>query len=180
MMLSARSWAYIKRVEGGFVNDPDDPGGATKYGVTQVEYDRWLKNRDMPHRAVERITETEAQVFYAERYWGPGHCSQLPWPINLAHFDACVNLGKPPAFVRSNKILQRAINDTGLDTLVIDGLVGAKTLAAVNMHPALNVLLDHYLWRRIEYYLTLRHRRVGKRFMATWLWRLYILREETQ
>jgi lysozyme family protein len=174
-MISEAVWSYLHRVEGGFVNDPDDPGGATKYGVTQKEYDRWA----MVTRSVEELTTVEARAFYADRYWYPGYCHELPREIALAHFDACVNLGKPEnGFKRSVRILQLAVNDTGLDTLVVDGIIGSRTLDAISTHPALHAIVNSYMWRRVEYYVRLRNRRVGKKFMGVWMWRLCILRKE--
>ena len=93
--------------EGGYVNHPADPGGATNLGITQNVYSRWLSDNGMQNKAVRGITRDEAQKIYYERYWLPNITSDMPDLIKLNHFDACVNHGRGHAV----KFLQGSNND---------------------------------------------------------------------
>lgn len=103
--------------EGGYVNNPADPGGATKYGISKRQY---------PHLDIEHLTLDQARAIYLRDYWGPGGCDTVPEPIRLHLFDAAVHSG-PKAAV---KLLQHAVGE------VEDGILGPRTLAAVNSMPA--------------------------------------------
>lgn len=116
-----RALAFVLRWEGGYVNDPDDPGGATNKGVTQKVYDAFRGKGN--ERDVKLIEDSEVATIYRTRYWAAGGCDALPWPISLAHMDACVNTGVGQA----NKLLARS--GTQFDRLLMerirfyDGLV---------------------------------------------------------
>ncbi len=60
----AAALPFILRWEGGYVNDPDDPGGATNKGVTQRIYDDWRKRQGLPPRDVRQLEEAELQAIY--------------------------------------------------------------------------------------------------------------------
>lgn len=64
-------------------NDPDDPGGSTRWGISQ----RYHQDVD-----VLRLTREQAIEIYRREYWNP-NCQELPWPISALHFDTCVNPG---------------------------------------------------------------------------------------
>lgn len=69
---------------GGLVNDPDDPGGLTKWGISKRAY---------PHLDIANLTRQQAEVIYFKDYWALLGCVALPWPLQLVHFDAGVNHG---------------------------------------------------------------------------------------
>lgn len=96
----------------GYVNDPDDTGGETKFGIAQN------KNPDI---CVETLTMVDAQKIYFERYWLAAKCDRIASPLSLLHFDTAVNMGVGAAA----KLLQTALG------LVADGVIGPKTLAAI-------------------------------------------------
>jgi lysozyme family protein len=83
---------FTLRWEGGYVNDPDDPGGATNKGITQATYTAWRSAKGMPSRPVRDITDDEVQVIYRERYWTPV-AGSLPAPLDVVAFDTAVNCG---------------------------------------------------------------------------------------
>lgn len=106
--------------EGGFVNHPKDPGGATMRGVTQKVYDRWRVKRGLPVRPVRQIEEDELQAIYRLQYWDLVHGDRLPAGLDAAVFDFAVNSGA----TRATQELQRVL---GLRT---DGNMGAVTIDA--------------------------------------------------
>ena len=98
--------------EGGYVNDPKDPGGETKFGVSKRAY---------PGEDIAGLTLERAKALYLRDYWDVIHADELPKHVRFAVFDAAVNSGVRQAI----KWLQRAVgvND--------DGVIGHKTLSAV-------------------------------------------------
>jgi len=104
--------------EGGakITKDKDDPGGTTKYGISQKAY---------PTMDIESLTEDDAKYIYFNDYWNPSKASHLPLKIRYIYFDMVVNMGKS----RAVKILQRALNSRG-SKLKIDGGIGKNTLNA--------------------------------------------------
>ncbi len=159
----------ILKHEGGYVNDPDDPGGATNKGIIQKTYDAWRRSKGLRQKAVRGISDNEVESIYHERYWVVGKCDALPWPASLAHFDACVNHGPKNAA----KLLQRAAGVTD------DGAIGPLTLAAVaamNRRPLVNGML----WARLAFYEAIARRRpASRKFLLAWLSRVNHLRELT-
>ncbi len=113
--------------EGGYVDHPSDPGGATNKGVTQGTYDAWRKRKGQPRRHVREIDEAEVMQIYFEGYWRAGNCHRMPnEAVALVLFDACVNHGAGPAM----KFIQRG---AGLSPQDVDGAFGPRTLRAVEM-----------------------------------------------
>ena len=107
--------------EGGYVDNPADPGGATNEGVTQATYDRFRVSRGELNQSVELISDDEVAAIYSQMYWLLGHCQDLPLKLAVCHFDWCVNHGVSGAI----KTLQVAL---GVNS---DGIFGAGTTAAV-------------------------------------------------
>lgn len=71
-------------VEGGYVNDPKDPGGETKFGCSKRRY---------PQEDIANLTLDRAKFLFQRDYWNPHHCEFLPWPEALLVFDTSVNGG---------------------------------------------------------------------------------------
>lgn len=74
----------VLKTEGGYVNDPDDSGGETKYGISQAAY---------PSLDIKKLTQDDARAIYREDYWNAIKADQLPEDIREAAFDAAVNHG---------------------------------------------------------------------------------------
>lgn len=70
-------------VEGGYVNDPKDPGGETKFGISK---------RAFPGEDIKNLTRERAEVLYYQHYWLP-YTGGIDWPLNLCVFDCAVNQG---------------------------------------------------------------------------------------
>ena len=78
-----RAVAIILHLEQGYVNDPDDPGGETKYGISKRTY---------PNEDIKNLTPERATAIYRADFWLP-ECEVLPWPLALYVFDVSVNSG---------------------------------------------------------------------------------------
>ena len=175
--------AVILKEEGGFVNDPADPGGATNFGITQKTYDKFLfEIGTKPKTTVEDITPAEVRAIYHNDYWLSGSCDGIEsYPVALIHFDGCVNSGVKSA----GKLLQRAINevhismigDTSKPVLTVDGMVGPLTIEKANLCPS------HYLFMiiwaaRIAYYRKISDGNTQlRKFLRNWIVRMEHVKE---
>jgi lysozyme family protein len=120
-----RSLKWLDISEGGFVNDPDDPGGATNRGVTQATYDAFRRRNGVATQSVRRITDEEVRQIYRRQYWDRVQGDELPSGVDYAVFDFAVNSGVS----RAAKHLQALVR------VGQDGIIGEITLAAVEAHP---------------------------------------------
>ena len=152
--------------EGGFVNDPDDPGGATKYGVTihtmrrlGLDLDR---DGDVDVGDVRRLSRADAQAIFIEHYFHRPQIDALPVALQASVFDMYVNAG-----ANAVKILQRLLNDMG-QAVAVDGVIGPQTIAAVQaaVRAAPDHIADAYGIARRNYYLALADRRPASRKFA--------------
>lgn len=111
--------------EGGYSNRKDDLGGETKYGITKSTAKANGYTGDM-----RKLTEKQAIKIYKEGFWYKSKCQEIrSHKIAFLVFDASVNHGVNS----SAKMLQRAINRTyNQSEVVVDGIIGKKTIAAVN------------------------------------------------
>lgn len=113
--------AAVLLEEGGFVNNRNDPGGATDKGVTKAVYDAFRRAKRLPTQSVRLITDTEVREIYTAQFWTAVHGDDLPSGVNLAVFDWAVHSGVPRAIMG----LQAAIGATP------DGHYGLLTAQAV-------------------------------------------------
>jgi len=112
--------ALVLRHEGGFVHHPDDPGGATKFGITQETLSR---ARGVPATVadVRRLSKAEAAEIYRRFYWEAVRADELPPGLQLALFDLAVHSGPKRAVTLLQKVLD----------VEADGRLGPVTMAAV-------------------------------------------------
>lgn len=164
--------------EGGYVNDPVDRGGPTNMGVTAGTLKTAFERGIVQHHNVKILTRSEAAKIYEVMYWGPSKAPQMPWPLNLLHFDAAVNHGLGGAGRQLQNTLNRILGD---GTVTVDGSVGPKTLAALkpcltkpeNVRAVCLTLLEV----RKAYFLRIVERdERQKRFLKGWMNRLAKLR----
>lgn len=159
-----RALAHVLKMEGGFSDDPYDPGGPTNRGITLEVFARFKGvTIDGVSRArlvdeLKRIPNDMVREIYAVRYWAPAQCQKFSGPLALMHFDASVNHGVTGAA----RLLQRAC---GADA---DGEIGPLTLKAIAALQ-LTDLLDRYASVRRERYRALPH---FWRFGRGWLSRV--------
>jgi lysozyme family protein len=152
--------------EGGYVNDPDDPGGATKYGVT-IHTMRRLGldldgDGDVDASDVRQITIDYAVEIFVEHYCVRPGISALPEVLQASVFDMYVNAGG-----HAFRILQRLIRNMRIE-LDVDGMIGPRTIAAAHQaaDAAPEHLTDAYGIARRNYYYALGDRRVASRKYA--------------
>ena len=110
--------------EGGFVDDPDDRGGATNWGVTQAVWEDFLED-EFTSEDVKGFTREQAIELYKEEFWIPSQAEKLPAEVREVYFDMCVNHGQRNAV----KILQTCVNSKG-GNLEVDGGIGPNTIGA--------------------------------------------------
>jgi lysozyme family protein len=139
--------------DGGYVNNPADPGGETKYGISKRSY------TDVD---IAGLTEDDAKAIYQRDYWDAHQCGDMPWPVGWTLFDCAVNHGAHAAV----KWLQGALS------LPADGVLGLHTLAAATaVSEPLRVARDITLARdefaaTLSNYATFKHG-WKKRFLNT-------------
>jgi lysozyme family protein len=158
--------AEIVRREGGFVNDPDDPGGATNHGVTihtmkKLGIDLTRDGR-VDVADVKALSPTEAAEIYIRHYYQEPKLNLLPAPLQPSVFDMQVNAG-----ANATRILQRLMAAFGL-SLKDDGVIGpvtARTVARA-MELAPRHLVDAYGIARRNYYYRLGDQRPASRKYA--------------
>lgn len=152
--------------EGGFVHDPDDPGGATKYGVTLATLRRLgvdvTRDGQVDLRDVKALTTAEAVQIYIEHYHRRPGIAGLPEVLQASVFDMFVNAGRPAVH-----LLQRLLAQMGF-ACADDGVIGAETRRAAELayQAAPNHLVDAYGIARRNYYYALADARPASRKYA--------------
>lgn len=112
----------VIKLEGGFVNDPKDPGGKTKYGIS---------HKSFPYINIENLTKEQAAGIYKKHYWDPHpfYKELKSAQVVLKLFLAGINMGQKYA----NICMQRAVRS--FKYLDADGIIGEKSLEAINNIP---------------------------------------------
>ncbi len=152
--------------EGGYVNDPDDPGGATNYGVTIHTMRRLgldlTKDGVVNENDVRVLTRAHAISIFVEHYFRKPRIDRLPAPLQATVFDMYVNAG-----ANAVKILQRLLNEMRI-SVTVDGVIGPRTIAATKqaIEAAPDHLTDAYGIARRNYYYELADRRPASRKYA--------------
>jgi lysozyme family protein len=123
--------------EGGYVNDPEDPGGETNWGISKRSY---------PDLDIKALTREDAKAIYLRDFWLRGQMDKLPPSVAFQAFDFAVNSGIETALRK----LQSAVG------VADDGHIGPITLAALQaMHPAKIIML--YVAERIDFWRKLKN-----------------------
>lgn len=152
--------------EGGFVNDPDDPGGATKYGVTIHTLRRLgldlTGDGTVGVEDVRRLSRDQAVDIFITHYFQRPRITEMPEALQPTLFDMYVNAGG-----NAVKILQRLLRDMGF-VVSVDGAIGPQTLAAARAAAAPDAvaLRDAYGVARRNYYFRLADGRPASRKYA--------------
>lgn len=148
-----RSLKFVLRWEGGYVNDPDDPGGATNYGVTQKTYDFFRRLMGRAKLAVRYITLAEVGEIYKKHYWDACKLDNELWPIDIVMFDTAINCG-----------VSRAIN--------------WKRLAAITAKNDDEIAMGIIMYREEHYNNIIRNRPSQAKWRRGWMNRLESLKKE--
>lgn len=158
--------AQIVAREGGFVNDPDDPGGATKHGVTLGTLRRLGMDLTGDGRIdiadVRALTPRQAAAIFLKHYYYAPGIDRLPLCLRASVFDMYVNAG-----ANAVRILQRLLTRMGF-ACSDDGIIGPKTIAAAHAayRAAPGHLADAYAIARRDYYYALADARPASRKFA--------------
>lgn len=152
-------WA-VERVlehEGGYVNNPSDPGGETNFGISR----RFIDSVGLDVKNIKALTKTRARKIYAEHFW-LGFLDELADPVlALQVFDFGVNAGTS----RSTKLLQASVG------AYQDGAIGPKSLAAVAKHET-KEMRRRFALRVLLYYGSIANNRPELRqFQKSWIHR---------
>ena len=139
----------LLKFEGGYVNDPADPGGATNKGVTMHTFKRFAESLLHIQPTLENLknlTDDQAGVIYKHEYWDKIHGDDIAFqPLADIIFDFYVNAGS-----HATKLLQRELNTLGAH-LTVDGAIGPASIEAMK-HVDPKVLYKRYKAGRITYY----------------------------
>lgn len=127
-----RAFDLVIGAEGGYVNDPRDPGGETQFGISKRAY---------PGVDIKALTLDDAREIYRRDYWDAAQCERLPEPLAILLFDAAVNMGTRPA----TGILQRALG------VPDDGILGNLTMAAIHALDADDLAVKFCTERALRY-----------------------------
>lgn len=146
--------------EGGYVNDPRDPGGETKYGISKRSY---------PHLDIANLTREDAIAIYYRDWWqryGYGRLQDEAIATKL--LDMAVNMGPATA----HRLLQEVLVFLGYD-IAVDGIIGPQTVGATNKADPKR-LLQLLRWRAAEHYYRIAAQRTqSQAFLMGWLKRAY-------
>lgn len=126
-----QAFSVLMQHEGGLSDDPNDPGGLTRYGISQRSY---------PTLDIRNLTLEHAAQIYRQDFWGPAGCDAVPDALRMDLFDMAVNSGVRAAV----RCLQRAAGETA------DGVLGPKTLQAIQTIPS-SRLIARFNAERLEF-----------------------------
>ena len=143
----------VLKHEGGYVNDPADPGGETKYGISKRSY---------PHVNIKALTVEQAKAIYRRDFWRYDRIGNQRVATKV--FDMGVNMGSS----RAHRILQQAVRNLG-QKIAVDGKIGPKTLAATNRADAQRLLLELRALQAERYVNIVLGRPQSKKFLRGWL-----------
>jgi lysozyme family protein len=150
--------------EGGFVDDPRDPGGETRFEISRRSY---------PALDIKNLTRDAAIEIYYQDFWTMYSYDKIKDDrIAEKVFSLCVNMGPSAA----NNILQIAVNEAylqmkrqgweGFASIHVDGIIGPETLSAINQFSWPDIILDKYRVRAARYYLSLNKKQYERGWIA--------------
>lgn len=138
--------AHVLAFEGGYVNDPADPGGETNHGISKRAY---------PLLDIKNLSREQAVKIYRDRYWSEVHGDDLPEPLAIMMMDSAVNCG----ISRSVRWLQKALG------VQVDGSLGPVTLREVKLSDGLELARAVGTERERHYRMLKTWPRFGKGWM---------------
>ena len=166
MSVFDEAFELVLKFEGGYVNDPNDPGGETKYGISKKAY---------PGIDIKCLAIDQAKEIYRRDFWYPARCERIAKfspALAILHFDTAVNAGLRNAA----KILQRAINRHGFN-IKVDGIIGQITLSHLKACNQKTLIRDYAL-ERIAHYTRITKNKNLRKFLRGWIRRtLEVLNE---
>ena len=128
----------VLKSEGGWVNNPKDPGGETNLGVTKKVWEEWVGHEV---KTMKDLTPEDVAPMYQAKYWMACYANQLPVGIDYMAFDAAVNMGPG----RAVKLLQECLG------CVPDGTIGPRTMQLIDQKKPEDIV-DLYSKRKTSFY----------------------------
>ncbi|AEO41858.1 glycosyl hydrolase 108 family protein [Xanthomonas euvesicatoria pv. eucalypti] len=157
--------------EGGFVNDPVDPGGATNKGITLSTFKAYAQNLlgiEPSLANLRALTDAQAGVIYKAQYWDRLRADQIALqPLANIVFDFYVNAGN-----NAIKLLQTVLNSQTGGKLVADGRMGPATFAALASSNQQDLYARYKAGRRDYYHRLVAARPALGKFLKGWLARV--------
>jgi lysozyme family protein len=168
---------HLMSQEGSFSNDPSDRGGATNFGITIDVLRSYRGNYQLTLQDVKNLSLNEAKQIYRALYWNPLKLDQCKHRFaSIAIFDQCVNRGLHGAV----KDVQTACEKG----LLLDGVMGEKTMDAVNTTDESSFLINFACASQISYARIVTSSPDQLRFLRGWLKRthqfLYMSKKPSQ
>lgn len=158
---------YDKRIkiifenEGGYVNDKDDAGGKTNYGISTYFLRSIRSNLKR-----KNITKYIAKKLYKKYFWNRVNRDNIKsYDLSVNVFDMAVNRGVKT----SVKLLQKVLNKDYNQKLIEDGIIGKKTLSILNKIEDEKILNIYYTIERIKYYKKIGKKRNNNKFLKGWI-----------
>tara|TARA_R100000008_G_scaffold82877_1_gene67613 strand:- start:1328 stop:1807 length:480 start_codon:yes stop_codon:yes gene_type:complete len=139
--------------EGGYVNDPNDLGGETNFGISKKAY---------PDLDIKNLSRDEAKEIYRKDYWDRYKIEKMPENLRYIYFDMVLNMG----YGNAAKVMQRSANGKNgeANRIEVDGAVGPATRKAVS-----NVELERVRCYRVKHYMDIVDRRPEQeKFLFGW------------
>lgn len=130
---------YVLHHEGGFVDHPADPGGATNLGCTKASWEKWI-GASCTVDDIRALTAADVTPLYRQKYWDKVKGDELPSGVDYCVFDTAINSGPG----RASKFLQEAIS------VPVDGVIGPITMAAICAADPRQVI-DAYSAARVKF-----------------------------
>jgi lysozyme family protein len=132
----------VLKSEGGWVNNPNDPGGETNLGVTKRVWEEWVGH---PVKTLKNLTKDDVAPLYELKYWKASYCEVLPRGLDFVVFSMAVNSGPG----RSVKLLQSSVG------CLPDGVIGPRTRGLISSSNSADIIKKFSTARR-EYYQSLK------------------------
>ncbi|USD31171.1 peptidoglycan-binding protein (plasmid) [Pseudoalteromonas sp. SCSIO 43201] len=155
------AFRLLLEFEGGFVDDPDDSGGKTKYGISQNAY---------PNLDIAALTKAQAKEIYQRDYFEACKAHLMPEKMAVLVFDTAVNMGVRSAI----KLLQQAIKTD------VDGIIGPNTLRALkqaNRVQGDNLFIEYQSLRAKQYAEIIARRPSNGKYAKGWFRRQFKLQQ---
>lgn len=124
--------------EGGYSNHPVDKGGPTMYGITQGVYNSYRRAKNLLFKDVRFIENYEVNEIYYKKYWLASKSNLMEFPLATVHMDTAINFGVTGAA----KMLQALLG------VKVDGILGVKTMSALQEHNQYDLALEYCEFRK--------------------------------
>ena len=147
----------ILKHEGGYVNDPDDPGGETNFGISKRQY---------PKLDIAKLTVQQAKLLYRQDYWK--YDEIISQPVATKVFDMAVNMGHG----RAHRILQEALLNIG-EHIRVDGALGPQTTKATNGSEYEELLSEIRVLMAVRYAQIALARPTSRKYLHNWMRRAF-------